>query len=185
MSDSIKKKDYISEVYAQALYQACGNKLEEEAQILLQVFAKENFFSDIKITNEIKIKIIEKLQEELKLSQELVNLAKVLLHNGRYKILNAVLSSYLELVKQARGEIDIEVTSYIPLDGKDKEKIAEILINKNLGQGLNKINISNNIDKKILGGFTIKINSEIIDASILAKLVSLKAASLKALLAIK
>lgn len=166
---------YISKIYAKSLYKVSGDSLEEEARNFIKVLENYNFLADKRLKTHLKLEILGSLD----LSGELSNLFKILLQNKREEKIIEVLNAYLEAIKHERGELDVQVTSCVAIDDDDMKRISNALISKY--SEVKKINIENIIDKRLLGGFTVGLRSEIIDLSIIKKLEQLKQASLDAL----
>ena len=95
------------------------------------------------------------------------NLLLVLLDRGRIEVVEDIAEIFLKL-SHKHDSIEIaKITSYIPLDARRQEEIAEKL---KLMTGAKQIKLALKIDPELLGGLTIEIGSTLIDTSIRGKL---------------
>lgn len=102
-----------------------------------------------------------------------------LLHNfvillNRHRNLNlapAISEAFVEIWNLASGEISAELTSAREFNAEAKEAVLNYLIKKS---GAKQALIEEKIDKKVLGGFVLKYNNKIVDASLRNSLSELK-----------
>jgi len=110
-------------------------------------------------------------QEKLgKVSQLALNLAHLLILKGRLRYAPQIADEYQYLLDDYRGIRHAEVTTAVPLEEKNRNKIAnklEAMIGK-------KISLSLNVDPDILGGFVARIDDSLIDYSIRNELEQLR-----------
>lgn len=94
----------------------------------------------------------------------------VVVANRRLFALPGIVSAYQALVARHRGEVSAEIVSAYPLNddqtAKLKEKIRSIAGSD--------VALSQHVDPDLLGGFVVKIGSQMIDASIKTKLSRLQ-----------
>ena len=83
----------------------------------------------------------------------------------------AVISAFTEIWNREHGEVVAELTSARELKSEAKEMIVDYLKNKS---GAKEIILDENVDSNILGGFVLKYNNKIVDASLRSSLESLK-----------
>lgn len=83
----------------------------------------------------------------------------------------AVTSAFTEIWNKEHGEVVAKLTSARELKPEAKEMIVDYLKNKS---GARKIILDENVDKNILGGFVLKYNNKIVDASLRSSLAELK-----------
>ena len=101
-------------------------------------------------------------------------LAKFVVLLEKHRALNlapAVISAFTEIWNIEHGEVVAELTSARELKSEAKEMIVEYLKNKS---GATEIILDENVDKNILGGFVLKYNNKIVDASLRSSLAELK-----------
>ena len=90
--------------------------------------------------------------------------------NGRAAALIGVVTAYEKLAADARGEVQAQVTTAIPLTPVQAKGVAQAL-----RQALGKDpQIETRVDPAILGGIKVRVGSRLFDASLRSKLDSLK-----------
>ena len=99
-----------------------------------------------------------------------LNLAHLLINKGKFSLIGDVSVAYQQLLDSYRGIEQAEVTTAVPLDEKERLRLAEHL-GKLTGK---KIIINPNLDPNILGGIIIKIGGKLIEGSTSGRLLALK-----------
>jgi F-type H+-transporting ATPase subunit delta len=90
--------------------------------------------------------------------------------NGRAPALPAAITAFEKLAADARGEVQAEVTTAVPLSAAQARGVAQAL-----RQALGKDpKIETRVDPSILGGVKVRVGSRLFDASLRSKLDSLK-----------
>ena len=90
--------------------------------------------------------------------------------NGRGSALSAVIAGFEKLAADARGEVQAQVTTALPLSPAQAQGVAQAL-----RQALGKApQIETRVDPAILGGIKVRVGSRLFDASLRSKLDSLK-----------
>jgi F-type H+-transporting ATPase subunit delta len=98
------------------------------------------------------------------------NFLKLLIEKHRMPTVFAVRRVFDELWRQENKLLPVEITSAIELDKKTVKQIGD-RIGEETGQ---KIELSERVDPDILGGLVVRVGNSIIDASIRARLDSLR-----------
>ncbi len=101
------------------------------------------------------------------LSQKFVGLVA---KNGRAKHLGAMVTAFATKLARRRGELTAQVTSARPLSAPQVTALTQTLA-KELGA---KVQISAQVDPRILGGLVVQVGSKMIDSSLKTKLQKLK-----------
>ncbi len=83
----------------------------------------------------------------------------------------AVIAAFTEIWNRENGEVIAELTSARELKSEAKEMIVDYLKNKS---GAKEIILDEQVNKSILGGFVLKYNNKIVDASLRSSLAELK-----------
>ena len=94
------------------------------------------------------------------------NLIKVMAENGRLITLPAVLALFNEMKAEHEKEIDVDVTSSVPLSEQQQQSIAASL-EKRLAR---KVKLNCNVDSTLIAGLVIKAGDTVIDGSVKSKL---------------
>ncbi len=99
-----------------------------------------------------------------------LNLVYLLLVKGRLVMLADIADEYRRLLDSYRGIEQAEVITAIPLDEKDKLKLAE-----HLGAMVGKkVVLKTEVDSSLIGGVVARIGGKLLDGSTHSKLLALK-----------
>ena len=173
----------VSRRYSKALYKVANEenseqKIYNEVNNLIDLLISDNkftkLFSSPLLSSKNQLKLINNLfsdtdKKKIKVSKSVLAFLKILAKNGRLKILLSSLIGFKSLVKSLHQEVNIHLTTALPMDEENVKKIKVILSRKTD----KKINIISNVDKKIIGGIILQSGSYLIDASIRNKIVKL------------
>lgn len=120
------------------------------------------------ISAEKKINIFDQLFPQ---ANELTKKFIALVTNkGREYELAYIADAYLKLLKKQNGISEVILTSTVKLDDATKNAI----LNKISSLTLSKVEVVEKIDESLIGGFTVRVDDQMIDASILNQLKSMK-----------
>jgi len=165
-----------SKRYAQAVFEIASEKNELEKwqpdlkriAELAQDSETMSLLENPKVPFELKAKLA---QEKLgKISPLALNLFYLLILKGRLRSAPQIADEYQCLLDDHRGIRHAEVTTAIPLDETNINKITqslETMIGKKIGLSLK-------IDPAILGGFIARIDDSLIDCSIRSELEQMR-----------
>ncbi len=161
--------------YTKALYsffsESNNSRIEDDIK-KLQVFISTN--TKIKILfngpKAVQNSLINALSSAVK-NRIITNLCKILAKNKRLCLLPNIMNKFLQMAKKERNEVDIFVTSAVPLSKKQQNAIiSAINIDK-------KVNLISHIDKSILGGIIVRKDYNVLDLSLKHRLEMLKLVS--------
>ncbi len=127
-------------------------------KISVQQYAR-SLYDSVEGKSEKEIKVILK------------NFVAVLGNSRELNKANEIISAFNELWNKEHGEMVASLTSARELDKVSKEMVAEYLKEKS---GAKKIILHEEIDKKLIGGFVLRYNSRVVDASLKTSLEDLK-----------
>ncbi|WP_339048666.1 ATP synthase F1 subunit delta [Candidatus Mesenet endosymbiont of Phosphuga atrata] len=168
--------------YAYALFELSNEKLEiveKDIQFLLNFFTNEKevvlFFLNPVNSAKVKSDVISLFRNYI--SNTLLNFILLIVNNRRFFLLETIFEKFLTLVKKFKNKIDIVVTSAFSL-GKSDIK----LISNSMSSFGEIISFTNIVDPSILGGFIVKVDFTIIDASLKSYLRRLLEVSKEAVL---
>lgn len=120
------------------------------------------------ISSEKKISVFEAMFTDFEeLSKKFIRLITI---NGREYMLSVIAESYLKILKTQQGISEVILTSAIALD--DATKTAILAKIKSLTTA--KVDLTERIDKDLIGGFTIQIGDQMVDASVANQLNTIK-----------
>ena len=113
--------------------------------------------------------------DEAVMEKRLGNFVEVLRRNKDISKVSKIERIYSSLKKEEKGLLDAQVTSAKELSEDQLEEIKKKLSAK-YDVDEKKISIQKIIDEKLRGGFIVRVENEIIDASVKAKINQLKKA---------
>jgi F-type H+-transporting ATPase subunit delta len=113
-----------------------------------------------------KLEITAQLARKMKASDLAAKTLEVLVRNHRINDLDAILEALASYVNAALGVAIAEVRTAKSLAPDEIEQLASTL-SKKVGK---KVELDIRTDQKLLGGFVVKIGSEIWDASVIGKI---------------
>ena len=167
----------ISVRYSKALFE-----LATEKNLLDKVSSDMLFISEICKMEEIKEvldspiiipskkraifqSILEKNVEKITLT--LINL---LIKNNRESFLPAVARVFRDETLKYKGITETYLTTAVPVSDRVKKEISELISS----EFKTKVELKENIDKEIIGGFILRVNDNFIDGSVRNKLRKIK-----------
>lgn len=121
------------------------------------------------IKQDKKFKILSEIFNG-KIGPLVMSFLEILTLKGREKILHSICGHFVELYKIHNNIISAELTTAIEMGEEEKDLLKQV-INK-LGSG--KIELNENIDPNIIGGFVVRVGDKQIDESLSKKLFKYK-----------
>tara|TARA_B110000438_G_C15440975_1_gene490387 strand:- start:6 stop:563 length:558 start_codon:yes stop_codon:yes gene_type:complete len=181
MTSQLASGDLISDRYASALYELAAEKKVVD-YVLENLLNLKKIIDDNKdlslliksplISSKDKLEVLIRLTSSLNLN-ELSNIfLKVVSNNKRFPSLSSIISQFVNINANKRGDVLADVTSADVLSLEQKENIKDQL-KTILGD---KLSLNFKVDKKIIGGLIIKVGSKMIDTSLVNKINKLKIA---------
>jgi F-type H+-transporting ATPase subunit delta len=98
------------------------------------------------------------------------NFVQLLAENGDLKLFEEISEEYRKLDLKAKGITEAEVTTAVPIDKATEKAVIETLNHYVKGD----VELKRKIDEGLIGGCVIKIDDQVIDASIKHSLEQLK-----------
>ena len=164
-------KNEIAKRYATALYDVANNNnclddIESDlSDIADTIIENEDVFSILEspiINKNIKTNIMALISKKMNIHDITHNFITLLAKRNRLIVLHDIILAYKQLAKNCRGEIDGILTSAQKLTDEQTSNLISYLETK-----LNKtVHLESYIDPTLIGGFIVKIGSQMIDASI-------------------
>jgi F-type H+-transporting ATPase subunit delta len=162
--------------YAQAVFEIALEKkeLERWQNDLQKVAAAIGDSSFLAVLENPKIKLEEKSRLLSRILGDIsplaLNLALLLIARARIGMMGEIAGEYQRLLDAYRGIQAADVTTAVPLDDRDKQKLAE-----KLGSLVGaKVVMKSEVDPGILGGIIARVGGKLLDGSTRSKLVALK-----------
>ena len=181
MTSQTPTGDIISDRYASALYEltSTSNSVDEVLGDLEFIQDCINESRDLNlliksplINSTDKLNIIEKFLSSKKSNKLTSNFLKVISKNKRFPSLFSIISQFININAHKRGDVLADVTSADKLS-EDQQLNIKNQLSSILGD---KLSLSFQVDKKIIGGLIIKVGSKMIDTSVANKINKLKIA---------
>jgi F-type H+-transporting ATPase subunit delta len=160
--------------YARALMDAAGSpqkasELRGELLSFARALAASQELRDLyanPVDEASKLTVTRQLAKKMKLSDLATRTLEVLLQHHRINDLDAILEALSAYVNAALGVAVAEVRSAKSLTTDELRDLADTL-SKKVGK---KVELDVRTDPKLLGGFVVRIGSEIWDASVVGKI---------------
>lgn len=174
----MKRTSAVAKNYAKALFALAekGDVVDNIGQEIARfagVFGAE-FAVELKnpaISRQDAVEIATKLCEKLGFKGIFADFVKVVFENKRISEFLAINSEFQALLKKKKGVLEVEVISSEELDDKVVAEIKDLVAKK---YDAKEIEVVKTIKNSILGGFQVKVGSNLIDASLKTQLKSLE-----------
>ena len=163
--------------YAKALFLASdkGNTSVLETKKSFNDFIKifeeikelKSFFKSPLINPLKKSEIVKKLITNTNFSENFSNFLITLANNGKLYLVEKIHSEFNKLLNEKDGILEVSIVTSQKLESSKEKKIL-LSLEKKLSK---KINLKKIVDKNIIGGVILKVNSIMIDNSIRTKLL--------------
>jgi len=181
MTSQLASGNLISDRYASAMYDLASEKkvidsvLENLQDLKKTIDNSKELTLLIKsplISSNDKLEILIKLISSSNFNELSVTFLKVVSKNKRFTSLTSMISQFVNINDNKRGNVLADVTSADEISEKQRVNIKDQL-RIILGD---KLSLNFMVDKKIIGGLIIKVGSKMIDTSLANKINKLKIA---------
>ena len=99
-----------------------------------------------------------------------LNLVKLLVSKGKWDVAAGIYQGYRDMLDAHRGIERANVTTAVPLDDEDKQKV-EARLGAISGK---KVLVTQNLDANMMGGVVARMGGKLLDGSVRTRLASLK-----------
>ena len=181
MASQLASGDIVSDRYASALYELAAEK-KLVASVSNDLSNLKNILKDNKelslvvksplISSSDKQNIFETLLMKINANELTNTFIKVIEKNKRFSNLASIITQFININSQKRGDVIADITSADELNDDQKNNITNQL-KSILGD---KLSLSFDVDKNIMGGLIVKVGSKMIDTSLANKINKLKIA---------
>jgi F-type H+-transporting ATPase subunit delta len=128
-----------------------------------------SFLSSPQVPNSEKYKSIDTLFKGYE--KLFINFLKLLINKGHINYFERVMNEFFDQNQISEGKVSATVTSFVKLTASQKDEITKKICDV---FKVDDVEISENLDKSILGGYIIKVGDTIIDCSTKNKLNDLE-----------
>jgi len=111
------------------------------------------------------------LKSDKEVKAVLKSFVEILGRNREMNRTTEIITAFTELWNKANGELSAQLISARELGPTAKEMVVDYLKVKT---GAKKVILDEEIDKKLIGGFVLRYNSKVVDASLKTSLEDLK-----------
>jgi len=125
------------------------------------------FMTNPNISHDKKETVIAGLLEDNNGSSLVSDFVALVFKKGRVESLPEMAEAYEDLIKTARGELDVRVFTPFPLNEEQKKSIADKISSIKNNQ---KISVSEQIEKGLIGGIRIELEGKTYDGSVAGSL---------------
>ncbi|MDE6040675.1 MAG: F0F1 ATP synthase subunit delta [Muribaculaceae bacterium] len=175
-------KGLIPRRYAKALMEVAAERNDDKTlyalmQSLVQAFANTKGLSQTLanpfVDKNDKIDLLTKAVygQDATADSTYEDFLKLLAQNGRIDMAREIALAYVDLYRRKHSIYRVNIVSAAPLDTTEKERLQNV-IQKHIGNGTFEFEYS--VDPSLIGGFTVTVNSERLDASVAAQLKLLR-----------
>jgi len=149
--------------------EAIGHELDELGNIIASSKSLGSFLSDPGISASDRTELLNKVFKG-KISPLIMNIMGVLNSKSRLGLLHSITEAYQELLDEQLGKVEVDVTVAHRLNGPELEQVRQ-----RISQALKKDAIVHQyVDEKIIGGMVLRVDDQLIDASVKYQLEAMK-----------
>ena len=168
----------VSKVYGDALFEAAREagrmdemfgEVQELQKLLLENVELQKMMENPKVIREDKENVIETVFRG-RISDEIVELMKLMIAKGRYSNIESVFDYFIGLVKEEKKIGIAYVTTAVELTDGQKDEIVRRLLETTRYESF-EMNYA--VDASLIGGMVIRIGDRVVDSSIKTKLYEL------------
>lgn len=120
---------------------------------------------------EARVNLIQELAKKMEFSDLLTNFLILLSRNRRVDSIEEIVSSYKDLINTEKGVEEALLRSAVPLSSEQVNDLSQALSSE-IGK---KINISQEEDRDLLGGFVVTVAGKTFDVSLRKQLQRMEA----------
>ena len=167
-----------NEAYAAALFEVAKgegdlSRVEDELFTVASRVQSNDALRDALTDRSLPVDLRQGIVEDLlggRASATTTNLVSMIVGAGRAKDLPAIIEKFLQKSAGSRRETLAEVTSAIPLEGDQEQRLTEAL-SRRLKRS---VSLKVTVDPSILGGLIVRTGDTVIDGSVRSRIEQLK-----------
>lgn len=168
----------IGQRYGKALFEFALEQKQENA-ILDELYALMEIYKQIpdlgEILTDARLQNVEKKQLLMKItdsaSEIMTNFLQLLFEYRRLNVLPEIVTAYEKLYDKFTGTYNAHIIAAVELNAEQLDSLRQALKERLNAQ---KINLTTEVDKTIIGGLIVKVGGQIIDGSIASRIKKLK-----------
>lgn len=156
---------------AQGASEALEKQLEAFGELHAESADLRNFLASPAVVSEAKHGVIDKLAARMGAGKIARNFLYVLADNHRTALLDEVLATFREILRQRQGIAQAEISTAVEMSAAQKKELGKTL-EKLTGK---KVEAQYSLDPALLGGAVVRMGSTIYDGSLRNQLNTLRA----------
>ena len=165
----------IAKRYAKALFDLCQGDLElaksyrDVFKAIAQIFDNEairKVLASPVVNPRIKKEVLDEIAKQLEADKLLTLFLEAVAEANRVGIIPEMAESLHQIILKKEGIVEAQISTVFDLDEGSMNSVRESL--ESLTKS--KVELVNNIDKSILGGFVVRIENSVLDMSLKTKL---------------
>jgi F-type H+-transporting ATPase subunit delta len=171
MPDKVYARRYAQAVFQIALEKNELERWQSDLEMIADVVSDANVLGVLqnpKLKSEDKIGMFSKILKDI--NPLALNLVHMLITRGNIGMIGEIANEYRTLLDDYRGIKSADVITAVPIDDKDKEKLAEEL-SALIGS---RVIVRSGVEPEIIGGIIARVGGKLLDGSTRSKLVALK-----------
>lgn len=176
MYEGLIPRRYAKALYKFALESSSTEKVYDFMKTLVLSFEKQPALQEVMdnpfIADADKTRLLNTAAgADPKKDTVLEDFFKLLAENRRFEMARAIALAYCLLYRQENNIYQVEVTSAAPLAPGEEKRLKDFILNHLHGGTME---YSSSVNPDLIGGFVIKIDNELLDASISNELNQLR-----------
>lgn len=124
------------------------------------------FLKNPVIKGEKKTAVINKVFHG-SLSEKTLGFIHLIIENKRESLLSEIILKFTKLYLEHKNIVDAEIVTAVPIQKETIQKLKSFI---STISGYEHVELNNEVDEKIIGGFTLKYNDKLLDASVVHEL---------------
>ena len=168
MNESRISVRYSRAVFETALEKKILDDIDRDMKLILEICRIPEFREVLEspiILPSNKIKIFNSVIGK-NLNSLTISLIELVVRNGREKYLPAIARVFIHDTLEFKGITECQITSAVAVDSKIIKQVKDLITDL----FKTKVDLKENIDESIIGGFILKVSDNYIDASVRNKL---------------
>lgn len=167
--------DRIAKRYAKALIDLCEGNLElakkyrEAFRAISEVFENEDLrrvLANPVVNPQLKRDVLKEISKQIEADKLLTLFLDSVAEANRVGIIPNIYQSLHSLILKAEGTVEADISTVFPLEEEGMSAVRASLE----AMTSQKVEMSNSVDKSILGGFVVRVGNSVIDMSLRTKL---------------
>lgn len=155
-----------------ALEQKQENKILDELHVLKKIYEKipdlGEILTDARLGSLQKKQLLTKITDSA--SKIMTNFLQLLFEYRRLNVLPEIIAAYEQFYDEFTGTYNAHVIAAVELNAEQLDNLRQALKRRLVAQ---KINLTTEVDKTIIGGLIVKVGDQIIDGSIASRIKKL------------